>query len=77
MAKTDALGVAELLFPWYVAGIILGVLWAFSLGALILSLWQSGLASSWDFGQLLPGFMVLPPFQSLISVIAGMLTHFS
>lgn len=69
--------VAELLFPWYIAGIILGVLWAFSLGALILSLWQSGLASSWDFGQLLPAFMVLLPFQSLISAIAGMLTHFS
>lgn len=68
---------AELLFPWYIAGIILGVLWAFSLGALILSLYQSGLASSWDFGQLLPAVMVLLPFQSFISVIAGTLTHFT
>jgi hypothetical protein len=64
-------GTAELLFPCYIAGIILGVLWAFSLGALILSLYQSGLASSWDFGQLLPAFMVLLPFQSLASVFAG------
>jgi hypothetical protein len=69
--------VAELLFPWYIAGIILGVLWAFSLGAITLILWQSGLASSWDFVQLLPALMVLLPFPSLISMVAGMLTHFS
>jgi hypothetical protein len=67
--------IAELLFPCYIAGIILGVLWAFSLGALILSLYQSGLASSWDFGQLLPAFMVLLPFQSLASVFAGTLPN--
>lgn len=64
--------IAELLFPHYVVGIILGVLWAFSLGTLILSLYLSGLAYSWDFGQLLPAFMVLLPFQSFVSVIVGM-----
>lgn len=68
-------GTAELLFPCYIAGIILGVLWAFSLAALILSLYQSGLASSWDFGQLLPAFLVLLPFQSLASVFAGTLPN--
>jgi len=77
VAKTDALGGSWLLFPWYTAGIILGAVWVFSLGALILSLHQNGLTSSWDFGQLLPTFMVLLPFHSFVSAIAGMFTHFA
>lgn len=66
---------AELLMPWYTTGIILGVLWVFSLGALILSLYQNGLASSWDFGQLLPAFMILLPFQSLVGALTGTLPY--
>jgi hypothetical protein len=64
--------VAELLMPWYTTGIIIGGLWAFSLGALIFSLHQNGLTSSWDFGQLLPAVMIVLPFQSLVSAITGM-----
>ncbi|KAL4888816.1 hypothetical protein BDV59DRAFT_134649 [Aspergillus ambiguus] len=61
--------VAEVFFPWQTASIWLAILWAFSLGALIYSLIQNGLAASWGFGQLLPLFMVLLPFQNLITAI--------
>ena len=66
---------AELLFPWRTAGLILAILWLLSLGALILTLLQNGLAKSWDFGQLLPTFMVLLPFHTLVAAIAGMFTY--
>lgn len=56
-----------------VIGLSLGSLWAFSLGALTYSLVQAHLTSSWGFGQLLPTFMVLLPFQSLITAVASML----
>ncbi|RHZ70205.1 hypothetical protein CDV55_107497 [Aspergillus turcosus] len=62
---------AEVIFPWSMAGVWLALLWAFSLGALIYSLLQNGLTSSWDFGQLLPVFMILLPIVSLITSIVG------
>jgi hypothetical protein len=63
--------VAEVIFPWRMAGVWLALLWAFSLGALIYSLLQNGLTSSWDFGQLLPVFMILLPIVSLVTSIIG------
>jgi hypothetical protein len=63
---------SELFFPFYVTGILLVLLWAYSLGALAFALRQSGLARySWDFGQLLPVLMVLLPFQGLVTTISG------
>lgn len=65
---------AELLFPWYIASSVITLVWIFSLGALIVSLVQSGLASdTWSFGQLLPAVLVLLPFQSFITAVAGQL----
>ncbi|GAQ05356.1 hypothetical protein ALT_2677 [Aspergillus lentulus] len=63
--------VAEVIFPWRMAGVWLALLWAFSLGALIYSLLQNGLTSFWDFGQLLPVFMILLPIVSLVTSIIG------
>ncbi|KAG2001108.1 hypothetical protein GB937_010496 [Aspergillus fischeri] len=63
--------IAEVIFPWRMAGVWLALLWAFSLGALIYSLLQNGLTSSWDFGQLLPVFMTLLPIVSLVTSIIG------
>ena len=64
--------VAEIFFPWYIATIATTLMWMFSLAALIVSLVQSGLASeSWKFGQLLPAVLVLLPFSSLATAIAG------
>ncbi|GFF42801.1 hypothetical protein IFM51744_05267 [Aspergillus udagawae] len=63
--------IAELISPWSTAGVWLALLWAFSLGALIYSLLQNGLTSSWDFGQLLPVFMILLPIVSLVTSIIG------
>jgi hypothetical protein len=63
--------IAEVIFPWRMAGVWLALLWAFSLGALIYSLLQNGLTSSWDFGQLLPVFMILLPIVSLVTSIFG------
>ena len=65
---------AEFVFPWYIASFVITITWVFSLAALIISLIQSGLASdSWKFGQLLPAVLVLLPFSSLTTAIAGKL----
>ncbi|GFF25247.1 hypothetical protein IFM46972_01339 [Aspergillus udagawae] len=63
--------IVEVIFPWSTAGVWLALLWAFSLGALIYSLLQNGLTSSWDFGQLLPVFMILLPIVNLVTSIIG------
>ena len=69
---------AELMFPWYIASIVLSITWLFSLGALIVSLIQSGLASdTWSFGQLLPAVLVLLPFGSFVTAVAGKGSSFS
>ena len=66
---------AELLFPWQIASYVITLTWVFSLAALIVSLVQSGLATdSWKFGQLLPAVLVLLPFSSLATAIAGKFT---
>ncbi|KAF2185955.1 hypothetical protein K469DRAFT_631827 [Zopfia rhizophila CBS 207.26] len=73
--KTFLWWAAELLFPWSTAPVFLGVLWAFSLAALIFSLTQSRTDETWDLGQLLSMFMFVLPIQTLITHIAS--TYFS
>ncbi|KAH2241663.1 hypothetical protein KXW14_008367 [Aspergillus fumigatus] len=63
--------IAEGIFPRRIASVWLALLWAFSLGALIYSLLQNGLTSSWVFGQLLPVFMAVLPIVSLVTSIIG------
>jgi hypothetical protein len=50
--------IAELLFPWYTASILLGILWMLGVFLLGYDLRRSGLADAWGFGQILPTFLV-------------------
>ena len=64
---------AEILMPWHTTPVLLAGLWLFGIGVLSLDIEENAgiVASRWDLGQLLPPFMILLPFATLIGSIAG------
>lgn len=62
---------AELLFPWHLLSFTLWLLFILSLTTLIIDMSSSGSAATWGFGQLLPTFLILLPFFTLIETYGG------
>lgn len=64
---------AEFLFlPWLLTPVFLLLMWFFGLGFMIFKVHTTNLTTSWSFGQLLPVFLVLLPFFTLVGTIVGM-----
>ncbi|KAI9715529.1 MAG: hypothetical protein M1828_000781 [Chrysothrix sp. TS-e1954] len=61
---------AEIIFPWRLTIVPVGVMWIFGLLTMVLNLWQGGNLSTWDFGQLISPIMTILPIYNLAVVVA-------
>jgi hypothetical protein len=63
---------AEVLFPWYLLSPSLWLFFGFSVQAFVYDIASSASAETWGFGQLLPTFLILLPFFTLIETYGGL-----
>jgi len=66
------IGLAELLFLWYYLSTSLWMFFGFSVQAFVYDIASGASAETWGFGQLLPTFLILLPFFTLIETYGGL-----